>query len=258
MKNFPNVVNEINRTLNQLIFFENIVNTTLVFLVFYLIFSVFNVNPLFAFIPAFGYLGYYSYLSFKSYKPGMVESKYAPLREKLRTAADNVGMESPIAEELAYEVTSEMKNVGISLFINPKSLSYKIFAVMLLSFLIIFATTLDLRLFEFARQKIPDIFDTKNLKGVGNFIAVQLNTSDDIYGNKDVAKLGDKELNIRIKPVDFKVNVKEEGDVQQHEFKTVFPSELTVKESVTYEENIPQEQQELVKNYFKKLAEEGQ
>ena len=255
MKNFSIVVKEINRTLNQLIFFENIVNTTLVFLVFYLIFSLFNVNPLFAFIPALGYLGYYTYFSLKSYKPTMVESKYAPLREKLRTAADNVGMESPIAEELAYEVTSEMKNVGLSMFINPRSLSYKIFAVMLMSFLIIFVTTLDLRLFEFARQKIPDIFDTKNLKGVGNFVAVQLNTSDDIYGKDDVAKLGDRELNIRIKPVDFKVNVKEEGDSQQHEFETVFPSQLAVKETVAYEENIPQEQQELVKNYFKRLAE---
>ena len=258
MKQFSNVVKELNRTLNQLIFFENIVNTVLVFLVFYLVFSLFNVNPLFALIPAIGYLGYYSYFSFKSSKPILVESKYAPLKEKLRTAADNVGMEGSIAEELAYEVTSEMKNVGLSLFINPRSLSYKIFAVMLLSFLIIFATTLDLRLFEFARQKIPDIFDTRNLRGVGNFVAVQLNTSDDIYGKEDVAKLGDRELDIRIKPVDFKVNVKEEGDTQQHKFETVFPSDLAVRETAAYEENIPQEQQELVKSYFKKLAEEGQ
>lgn len=255
MRNFSNVVREINRTLNQIIFFENMVNTTIVFLVSYLLLSLFNIKPLFALIPSLGYLCYYSYFSFRSSKPILVESRYAPLREKLRTAADNVGMESPIAEELAYEVTSEMKNVGLSLFINPRSLSYKIFAVILLSFLIIFTTTLNLRLFEFAKQKIPDIFDTKNLKGVGNLVAVQLNTSDDIYGKNDVAKLGDKELDIRIKPVDFKINVKEEGESEQHKFETVFPSDLAVKETAAYEENIPQEQQELVKNYFKKLAE---
>lgn len=255
MRNFSNVVREINRTLNQIIFFENMVNTTIVFLVSYLLLSLFNIKPLFALIPSLGYLCYYSYFSFRSSKPILVESRYAPLREKLRTAADNVGMESPIAEELAYEVTSEMKNVGLSLFINPRSLSYKIFAVILLSFLIIFTTTLNLRLFEFAKQKIPDIFDTRNLKGVGNLVAVQLNTSDDIYGKNDVAKLGDKELDIRIKPVDFKINVKEEGESEQHKFETVFPSDLAVKETSAYEENIPQEQQELVKNYFKKLAE---
>ena len=255
MKQFPSVVKEINRTLNELILFENLVNTTLVFLVFYLVFSIFDFSPLFALMPALIYLGYYSYRSFKSSKPMIVESKYAPLREKLRTAADNIGMESPIVEELEYEVTSEMKNVGLSMFINPKTLSYKIFAVMMLSFLIIFATTLNLKLLDFAKQKIPDIFE-RGPKGVGNFVAVKLNSSEDIYGKNDVAKLGDNELNIRLKPIDFKVNVREEGETQTQNFETVFPKELAVKETVAYEENIPQEQQELVKSYFKKLAAE--
>lgn len=253
MKEFSKVVREINRTLNELIFFENIVNTTIVFLVFYLALSVLDFKPLWALIPALAYLGFYSYMSFRSYKPGIVESKYAPLREKLRTAADNIAMSNPIVEELEYEVTSEMKNVGLSMFINPRTLSYKIFAVMALSFLIIFATTMNLKILEFARQKVPDIFEGP--KGVGNFVAVKLNTSGDIYGKEDVAKLGDKELNIRIKPVDFKINVREEGESQQQKFETTFPKELAVKETIAYEENIPQEQQELVKNYFKKLAE---
>ncbi len=255
MKQFTSVVKEINRTLNEMTMFENIVNTTLVFLAFYLVLSVLDFHPLYALVPALLYLAFYSYMSLKSSKPLIVESKYAPLKEKLRTAADNVGRENPVVEELEYEVTSEMKNVGLSMFINPKMLSYKILAVMLLSFMIIFATTLDLKLLEFAKQKVPDIFETKGLKGVGNFVAVQLNTSEDIYGKDDVAKLGDKELNIRLKPVDFKVNVKETGETEQQKFETVFPKELTVKETAAYEENIPQEQQELVKNYFKKLAE---
>jgi len=254
MKQFQSVVREINRTLNEIVFFENLVNATLVFLVFYLLLSVFDFHPLYALLPSLLYLGFYSYMSFKSYKPGIVEGKYAPLKEKLRTAADNIGLENPIVDELEYEVTAEMKNVGLSMFISPKVLSYKIFAVMLLSFMIIFATTLNLKILEFARQKVPDIFDA-NLKTVGNFVATKLETSEDIYGKEDVAKLGDKELNIRIKPVNFKVNVREEGEAQQQKFETVFPKELAVKETVAYEENIPQEQQELVKNYFKKLAE---
>ena len=255
MKQFNDVIKEINRTLMELTLFENVVNTTLVFLAFYLVFSVFDFTPLYALFPALLYLGFYSYKSFHSYKPGIVEGKYAPLREKLRTAADNVGMSNPIVEELEYEVTNEMKNVGLSMFINPKVLSYKILAVMLLSFMIIFATTMNLKLLEFARQRVPDLFDTKGIKGVGNFVATKLNTTDDIYGKGDVANLGDNELNIRIKPVDFKINVKEEGDSKKQNFETIFPQDAVVKETVAYEENIPQEQQELVKNYFKKLAE---
>ena len=253
MKQFSEVVKEINKTLNEITLFENIVNTTLVFLVFYLILSIIDFHPIYAAIPAVAYLAYFSYFSFKSYKPLIVEGKYAPLREKLRTAADNVGMNNPVLEELQYEVTSEMKNVGLSLFINPRTLSYKIFSVLFLSFLIIFATTANLKLLSFARN--PDIFDTKNLKGVGNFVAKKLNTSEDIYGKPNVAKLGDNELNIRIKPVDFKVNIKEEGDAKRQNFETAFANEFAVKETTSYEENIPQEEQELVKSYFNKLAE---
>ena len=255
MKQFPSVVKEVNRTLNELILFENIVNTTLVFLVFYLLLSIFDFRPIYALIPAAAYLAFYTYLSFRSPKSFLVESKYEPLREKLRTAADNMNLDNPVAEELKYEVTSEIKNVSLSMFISPKSISYKIFAVMALSFLIIFATTMNLKVLELARQKVPSIFDTKNLKSIGNLAATQLNTSNDIYGKNDVAKLGDNELNIRIKPIDFKVNVKEEGESTQQKFETTFPQEIGVKETVAYEESIPQEQQELVKNYFKKIAE---
>src|SRR3989338_3580319 len=226
MKEFSQVVKEINRTLNELIFFENIVNTTMVFLVFYLVLSVLDFKPLWALVPALAYLGFYSYISFRSYKPGIVESKYAPLREKLRTAADNIGMSNPIVEELEYEVTSEMKNVGLSMFINPRTLSYKIFAVMALSFMIIFATTLNIKFLEFAKNRVPDIFEGP--KGVGNFVATKLNTSDDIYGKDDVAKLGDNELNIRIKPIDFKVNVREEGEASYQKFETTFPNEFAL------------------------------
>ncbi|MEK6942708.1 MAG: hypothetical protein AABX00_01445 [Nanoarchaeota archaeon] len=255
MKQFPSVIKEVNRTLNEIIMFENIVNTTLVFLTFYLVLSLFDFTPMYALAPAIAYLAFYTYISLRSSKSRLVESKYEPLREKLRTAADNMNLDNPIAEELKYEVTSEIKNVSLSMFINPRSISYKIFAVMVLSFLIIFASTLNLKVLELAKQKIPSIFETKNLKSVGNMVATQLNTSNDIYGKNDIASLGDNELNIRIKPIDFKVNVKEEGDSTQQKFETTFPQEIGVKETVAYEETIPQEQQELVKAYFKKIAE---
>ena len=254
MKQFPSVIKEINRTLNQIIFFENMVNTTLVFLVFYLALTVLDFRPIYALLPAAAYLAFYTYISFKSSKSLIVENKYSPLREKLRTAADNIALSNPVVEELEYDVTKEMKNVGLSMFISPKTISYKIFAVMVISFMIIFATTANLKLVNLAKYG-PSIFDTKNLKGVGNLAATKLNTTADIYGKNDVAKLGDKELNIRLKPVDFKVNVKETGDAQKQNFETTFTQDMAVKETSAYEENIPQEQQELVKNYFKKLAE---
>ena len=253
MKGFKIVLKEINRTLTQLALFENLVNATIVFLASYLVFSFFNAHVIFSILPALIYLYIYTYLTIKAPKPLIIESKYSPLKEKLRTAADNVEYENPIINELEYEVASEMKNVGLSLFINPKTLSYKIFAATILSFLIIFSSTLNYRFQSISIKKIPDIFEQK-AKGAGNFIATKLETSDEIYGDKDVVKLGSNELTIKIKPVDFRVSVKEEGELEKREFETIYPKDVVVKESAAFEENIAQENQELVKNYFKKLA----
>ncbi len=252
MKQFKIVLLEINKTLNELMLFENIINTALIFLAFYLFLSFFKISFVFSLIPAIAYLAIFTYIRLKMPKSRIVEDKYAPLKEKLRTAADNVEKENIIIDELEYEVTREMKSVGLSLFINPRNISYKILAATVLSFMIIFTSTFNIQ-FPSIRKAVPDIFD-RSIKGAGDFIATKLESSDDIYGEEDVAKLGDNELDIRIKPVDFKVSVKEEGSFQRKEFETIFPSDAVVKESSAYEENIPKEQQELVKNYFKKLA----
>ena len=252
MKQFKIVLMEINRTLNELMLFENLVNTALVFLACYLVLSFFSVSFVFSFIPALAYLGIYTYIRLKMSKTKIVEDRYAPLKEKLRTAADNVEKDNVIVDELEYEVTTEMKSVGLSLFINPRNISYKILAATVLSFLIIFTSTFNIQ-FPTIKKAVPDIFE-RSMKGAGNFIATKLESSDDIYGEEDVAKLGSDDLDIRIKPVDFKVSVKEEGSFQKKEFETIFPSDAVVKEASAYEENIPKEQQELVKNYFKKLA----
>jgi hypothetical protein len=140
----------------------------------------------------------------------------------------------------------------LSLFINPKTLSYKIFIATVLSFLIMFSTTLNVKFPSFNLKKGPDIFYDN--KAAGDFEAQELEVSDEIYGEDDVAQLGNDALNIRIKPVDFRVSVKEEGSFEKREFETIFPKDVVVKESVAFEENIAQEDQELVKNYFKKLA----
>lgn len=92
---------------------------------------------------------------------------------------------------------------------------------------------------------IPDNQSVENLGGV--------NESNDIYGDSQLAILGNEQIDIRISPVNYEVCVREEGDVEQKQFDEIFPQNSSSGNS-TFEENIPPEQQELVKNYFDKLA----
>lgn len=256
MKTFIKVVKEINNTLNFLIIFETALNAAIFFLVVYLLLSLINLYPILAVIPAAVYFAARTYANSKADKRVIVENKYAPLKEKLRTAADNIKEENPVVNELHEEVIYDLKNVGLSSFINTRQVSYKILATILLSFAIVFATTLNLYIVDLNKflGTIPDTLSKLSLKRSTNTPIGEVNESSDIYGDSKLAVLGDQEIDIRIRPVNYEVSVREEGDVEQKQFDEIFPSQVDIKQSSAYEENIPQEQQELVKNYFNKLA----
>ena len=257
MKNFIKVIKEINRTLNFLIVFETTINAVIFFLVVYLLLSLINLFPILALIPAIVYFISRLYVNSKTDKRIAVERKYEPLKEKLRTAADNLKDENPVVDELQDEVIHDLKHVGLSSFISTKRVSYKIMITILLSFAIVFATTLNLYIVDLTEffENLPEFLDNINpIKKSDLVLLGEVNESDDIYGNSKLAVLGNKEIDIRIKPVNYEVNVREEGDVEQKQFDEIFPSEIAIEQSSAFEENIPEEQQELVKKYFNKLA----
>ncbi len=256
MKNFIKAVREINKTLNFLIIFETTLNTVIFFLVVYFLLSLVNLYPILAVIPAAIYFAMRMRVRSKMDKRRMVESKYEPLKEKLRTAADNVGEENPVINELEEEVVHDLKHVGISSFIQTKSVSYKIFTAIFLSFAIVFATTLNLYIVDLTQflSNVPDMLGNLDPRRGANVPLGEINESEDIYGESKLAVLGNEEINIKISPVNYEVNVHEEGDFEQKQFDEIFPQEVMVEQASAFEEKIPEEEQELVKNYFNKLA----
>src|SRR3989338_4707989 len=252
MKLFINAIKEINRTLEFLIIFESILNAAIFFLAVYFLLSLVNLYPILAIIPTLVYAGIRLYMNSKSDKRLIVESKYAPLKEKLRTAADNINKDNPVVNELEEEVIIDLKNVGLSSFIQTKGVSYKIFATIALSFIIVLSTTLNLYIVDLSSflSNLPDALDSIGSKRSANSVLGETNESEDIYGESKLAVLGDKPIDIRIRPVNYEVNVREEGDAEKKQFDEIFPKDVNVEQASALEEKIPEEQQELVKNYF--------
>ena len=252
MKLFINAIKEINRTLEFLIIFESILNAVIFFLAVYFLLSLVNLYPILAIIPTLVYVGIRLYVNSKSDKRLIVESKYAPLKEKLRTAADNMDKDNPVVDELEEDVMSDLKNVSLSSFIHTKGVSYKIFAAIALSFIIVLSTTLNLYIVDLSSflSNLPDALDNIGSKRSANSLLGETNESEDIYGENKLAVLGDKPIDIRIRPVNYEVNVREEGDVEKKQFDEIFPKDVNIEQASALEEKIPEEQQELVKNYF--------
>jgi len=256
MQNFRKVIKEINRTLNFLIVFETTLNAVVFFLIVYLFLSLINLYPLLALIPASVFFVARIYAHSKLDKRKLVENKYRPLKEKLRTAADNADLENEVVEELQSEVLRDLKQVGISSFISTRKIAYKLLATVFLSFAIVLMTTFNLYVVDLNKflGELPELIESFNADNKRFAEVGDVNESEDIYGESKLAVLGNEQIDIRIQPVNFEVSVRDTGSVEEKQFDEMFPSSIDVEQASSYEEDIPEEQQELVKNYFNKVA----
>ena len=268
MRNFKNVLNEINFSLNRFVIFQEILTAILIFLGFFLLFAFIRfdfIDPAYAAIPAGIYLGVELFYRIRRDKLVLVESKFSFLNEKLRTASDNLGKDNEIVESLQQEIVNDLKKVDTGAFLDLKHTSLKIGAVLLLCFLVIFLNTFHIRGLSI---DVDDIVKRANnnvvpAKGNGGDISAggaggvsDIPADEDIFGMQNVAKLGDEELSLGVKTLGYEVNVRDVKEAEKREYDEMFPSQEDIQatSASAYEEDIPKEQQEIVNAYFIELA----
>lgn len=262
MEYFKNRLKDINQVLNDILVFEVILNSILIYLVVYLILMFTDISSLYALVPSLAYLLYATYQQLKKNKLIMVEKRYKFLNEKLRTAADNIHINNPIVKQLQLEVLNDLKKVYASTFMKPKQSSFKIFFAVVLSFVIILLAAHNIEFINIkGALKTPAQFRF-GFGGVGNEsggnVAGVNGGNNNIYGQESIAQAGEEELQLNVPSFGFEItNIRDENKPEE-EFEE-FPSEITkLKECVeppcVLEDNIPVERHELVKNYFLILA----
>jgi hypothetical protein len=269
MKQFRNVANEIRYTVAQVIIIPSILNGIMLFLILYFILAVLDLYPTMAVIPAVLYTAFLVWKELRLNKFKLVEKYYPELSEKLRTAADYADVDDMIVDELHAEVMEQIKNVAASSFIKRRDLVWKVLVCIVLSFLIISITQFDVSAAQYKfnlRDKVRELTNKIIVEKAGeeeNILRMGGNASGsgvgagvnlDIFGKKHLATLGEEDLDVEIKPTTLEFRVGEVKEAEEKEFEDAFPEEYYLTSSATYEENIPKDQQELVKTYFKNIA----
>ena len=260
MKDFKQVLKEVNVILDEVLLFDVILNSVLIFLGTYLVLMILNLNPWYSLLITLAYFVALLYRDIKKSKYKMVENAYEPLYESLRTAADNADAENEVVEELKQEVVSNLRHVPVSSFVKTPRITGKILASVLLCFTILLAAIYNIAIPEFGLD-IPKSFTELVLgsgEGSGDAEGTGVNkgggAEDELYGEDGVAELGDEELTMTIK----KSNVESIGLLVQdppiREFEETFPDEVFATSSGSFEEKISLENQQLVKKYFKELS----
>jgi len=116
------------------------------FLAAALVFELLGVPLLFAIIPGMMYALVQlmrEYLD--SSLVAKLEGKYDNLDQRLATAMEYQGTKNVIVEDLLTDVTKRIDNVETSTFLNSGALSKKVYSIVIMSFMLLTATVLDLR-----------------------------------------------------------------------------------------------------------------
>jgi len=264
MKQFRYAVSEINNTLNSIILFDVFLSTVILFLIIYLVLLVIGYSGLYSIIPSLIYLAVMMAIKSRENKVRTVEKKYPMLDERLRTAADNVHLENEVIDELDRELIGEIKDVETSSFLDTRKSSMKIITSITLCFIILLLASFEIQPIKFdpVVHRIIRGLDisgksneSSNLAMGGPVGAGDVSLEGEIFGQSAPVKFSRREEKIQIGTTGYEVNVRNIRDARPQEFQEQFPEEIFVESAAAYEENIPKEQQELVRNYFKKLAE---
>ncbi|MBS3175112.1 hypothetical protein J4440_04485 [Candidatus Woesearchaeota archaeon] len=250
---------ELKNVMLLLHFGSRVIDSLLLFIFFLLLSIIFKFSWFYVLIPSIGYLIFSLVISKVNNIYTKVENKVPELNEQLRTAADNLYKSNPVVDSLKEDVVKNMKKVKTSYFINEKIIGIKLLILCGLSFLIVFLSFINVN-FDFDLGIGNEtILNKIGIRNYGqdpvklNFFLSEGNISD-ILGNKSIAELGNKELQLGIGQLQSDADLSiVDGESELDFNQPNFPKEIYTSYDVSYNEKIDKENQKVVKNYFDQI-----
>jgi membrane protein implicated in regulation of membrane protease activity len=186
-----------------------------------------------------------------------VEEKAPELEEQLITVADTVDKENPIVESLQQDVIRGMRAIKTSSFLSFGRLARELITLAVVSVLIITAAAHNIRFLDF-RETLRDLGKLTEPAGAyeltGEGLEFVENLSEDIYGNKTIAELGNEELQLQLTPMLTDIDIGKTKPPESREFTSTLPKEIKATTDVSFQESIPKGYQRIVKSYFSEIA----
>ncbi len=233
-------------------------DSLVVFTIAYLAFSLINLPWYASFLVLLIYGALHTYNSITRLTFNIVESKVPTLRERLTTAADNLDKDNEITQSLNEDVLKLLRDVKTSYFLSFGRLTRQLMVLAILSFIIIGTAAYNVQLLDYTKitsylqESLSTITDYEIQPE--DIIFQEENQSQDIFGNKSIATLGTKELDLHINPVMSDIDITKQKDRKPQEFQEVAPKEISATTDKAYGESIPKGYQKIVKSYFKEIS----
>ena len=256
MKIIESALAELRRTLILIKLFNSSIDSILVLVGFILAFVLIKIPWYYALIPFLLHAIIYMPRKMKDVKYLEVEDRVPILKEKLRTVADNLGKSNELIDELNKEVLQEMKHIKTSAFLEPKKSMFKMFALGLMAFLVIFSASLNVNFFDF--DKIISQLTNRGEGEIRNLEDIEIDSrsilEEDIYGEESIAELGNQEVVFSMSSFAGEIDLNKQKEIEMINFATSYPKEIYATSDSTYQEKIAKEDEEVVKTYFDQIT----
>jgi hypothetical protein len=254
-------LHELKKTVFQITFSVCWLDCLIVFMLCLLVLKLVSVDWYLSIIPAV----IYAIIHIRSHVKkatgfAYIEEKIPELKEKISTVADNLSRDNPVIEELNKDVLTGMHLIRTSYFFSFSRLTRELLTLAILAFLVTGVSAYDVKFIDF-NKVIDDVGDLRVFKGKydinADLLEYEENLSEDIYGDKSVAILGNEELKLQINPVLSDVDISKIEDPRERTFRSSMPKEISAQTDASFEDSIPKDYQKIVKNYFKDIVQSG-
>ncbi len=249
---------EVRNAITQITLFTSLMDTLIVFLLCTLVLILVSLPWWYGAIVAVLYGALHTIRSVKRNRNlAYVEEKVPELQEQLTTVADNVDKENAIVESLQQDVLKGMRAIRTSYFLSFGRLTRELITLAIVSILIITAAAHHIQFLDFNDLlrdlgKLGEPTGPYELSGEGlEFIE---NISEDIYGNKSIADLGNDEIQLQLTPMLSDIDIGTTRPPESREFTSSLPEEIKATTDVSFQESIPKGYQRIVKSYFREIA----
>lgn len=220
---------------------EAFLSAMIVFLSLNIVLSMFAVKYYFPL--AIGWLYFVFALIFRMRRIRLrhIEDKNPNIMFMLRTASDYKKKESFLSFALFEDLVNKLKHVSVGNILNKNRTGLKVLVIIILCFATVSVASKDIDLRKFG-EPFEDAWRGLGKKVALPFYGIEFNETEDIYGDANIAQLGNEQIQMNISQSINEVNLNQVKDVEEEIFEEgTFPYGVYAKADAPSEESLPKE-----------------
>ena len=149
-----------------------------------------------------------------------------------------------------------MKKVDVNAFLEIKKLASKIMVIIVMLLAVLYFSSVGFDILDIKTRIVNSAFYNK----LDTFSKDLFDTRDEITDRPKLDDprlliLGDKDLNVSIDTYNTELDITDISEAEKNDYGGHYPEEVKGAAQEIYEDKIPEEHKEVIKDYFKKINE---